>query len=54
MLEAGVPDGVFGVLHIDNETAEKVIGDPRVHAITLTGSERASDGRLVVTPATRA
>ncbi len=47
--EAGVPDGVFGVLHIDNATAEKVIGDPRVHAITLTGSERA--GRSVAATA---
>ncbi len=39
--EAGVPDGVFGVLHIDNAMAAKVIADPRVKAITLTGSERA-------------
>lgn len=38
---AGVPDGVFGVLHIDNAAAAAVIADPRVHAITLTGSERA-------------
>lgn len=47
--EAGIPDGVFGVLHIDNAIAEKVIGDPRVHAITLTGSERA--GRSVAATA---
>ena len=39
--EAGVPDGVFGVLHIDNAMAAKVIEDPRVKAVTLTGSERA-------------
>lgn len=38
---AGVPDGVFGVLHISNSDAAAVIADPRVHAITLTGSERA-------------
>lgn len=38
---AGVPGGVFGVLHIDNNSAAAVIADPRVHAITLTGSERA-------------
>ena len=38
---AGVPSGVFGVLHIDNNSAAAVIADPRVHAITLTGSERA-------------
>ncbi len=47
--DAGIPDGVFGVLHIDNAMAEKVIGDPRVHAITLTGSERA--GRSVAATA---
>lgn len=39
--EAGVPDGVFGVLHIDNRMAERVIADRRVKAVTLTGSERA-------------
>ena len=38
---AGLPDGVFGVLHIDNEQAAEVIRDPRIAAITLTGSERA-------------
>ncbi len=46
---AGVPDGVFAVLHIDNVMAEKVIADSRVHAITLTGSERA--GRSVAATA---
>ncbi|WP_297800830.1 NAD-dependent succinate-semialdehyde dehydrogenase [Arenimonas sp. GDDSR-1] len=38
---AGIPEGVFDVLHIDNQDAAAVIADPRVHAITLTGSERA-------------
>jgi succinate-semialdehyde dehydrogenase/glutarate-semialdehyde dehydrogenase len=46
---AGVPDGVLGVLHIDNELAARVIADPRVHAVTLTGSERA--GRSVAATA---
>ncbi len=46
---AGVPGGVFGVLHIDNDTAARVVADPRVHAITLTGSERA--GRSVAATA---
>jgi succinate-semialdehyde dehydrogenase/glutarate-semialdehyde dehydrogenase len=46
---AGVPQGVLGVLHIDNATAAKVIADPRVHAVTLTGSERA--GRSVASTA---
>jgi succinate-semialdehyde dehydrogenase/glutarate-semialdehyde dehydrogenase len=38
---AGIPEGVFDVLHIDNRDAAQIIADPRVHAITLTGSERA-------------
>ncbi|HEX5694337.1 MAG TPA: NAD-dependent succinate-semialdehyde dehydrogenase, partial [Arenimonas sp.] len=42
---AGVPEGVFGVLHISNEQAADVIADARVKAVTLTGSERA--GRSV-------
>jgi succinate-semialdehyde dehydrogenase / glutarate-semialdehyde dehydrogenase len=47
--KAGVPQGVFNVLHIDNATAAKVIADPRVHAVTLTGSDRA--GRAVASVA---
>jgi len=46
---AGLPAGVFGVLHIDNEQAAGVIADPRVAAVTLTGSERA--GRSVAATA---
>lgn len=46
---AGAPEGVFGVLHIDNAQAAAVIGDPRVKAVTLTGSERA--GRSVAATA---
>ena len=49
--DAGVPNGVFGVLHIDNEQAAGVIGDPRVKAVSLTGSERA--GRSVAATAGR-
>jgi succinate-semialdehyde dehydrogenase/glutarate-semialdehyde dehydrogenase len=48
---AGVPEGVFGVLHIDNAMAAEVIADARVHAVTLTGSERA--GRSVAATAGR-
>jgi succinate-semialdehyde dehydrogenase/glutarate-semialdehyde dehydrogenase len=47
--EAGVPAGVFGVLHIDNEQAAAVIADPRIKAVTLTGSEKA--GRSVAATA---
>ncbi len=39
--DAGVPGGVFGVLHIDNDQAAAVLRDRRVAAVTLTGSERA-------------
>ena len=51
LAKAGIPEGVFGVLHIDNDMAAKVIDDPRVHAITLTGSDRA--GRSVAANAGR-
>jgi succinate-semialdehyde dehydrogenase/glutarate-semialdehyde dehydrogenase len=47
--EAGLPDGVFAVLHMDNEQTAAVIGDPRIKAVTLTGSERA--GRSVAATA---
>lgn len=43
--EAGIPQGVFAALHIDNDQAASVIRDPRIAAVTLTGSERA--GRSV-------
>ncbi|RNE93825.1 NAD-dependent succinate-semialdehyde dehydrogenase [Marichromatium sp. AB32] len=39
------PEGVFQTLLIDAETAEQVVADPRVRAVSLTGSERA--GRRV-------
>lgn len=38
---AGIPEGVFDVLHIDNDQAAEVLRDRRVKAVTLTGSERA-------------
>lgn len=47
--EAGVPEGVFGVLHIDNAMAARVIADSRVRAVTLTGSDKA--GRSVASAA---
>jgi succinate-semialdehyde dehydrogenase/glutarate-semialdehyde dehydrogenase len=40
-LEAGVPTGVFTSLMIPSSMVSRVIGDPRVHAVTLTGSEPA-------------
>lgn len=47
--EAGVPEGVFATLHIDNAQTAAVIADARIKAVTLTGSERA--GRSVAATA---
>ena len=43
--EANVPRGVFRLLMLRSEQTEQVIADPRVHAVSLTGSESA--GRRV-------
>ncbi len=47
--EAGFPPGVFRALMIPASEVQKVIEDPRVHAVTLTGSEPA--GRSVAATA---
>lgn len=47
--QAGFPEGVFVNLVIDRDSAREVIEDARVHAVTLTGSERA--GRAVAAQA---
>ncbi|HHH89063.1 MAG TPA: NAD-dependent succinate-semialdehyde dehydrogenase [Aliiroseovarius sp.] len=47
--EAGFPEGVFRSLMIRASQVEKVIADPRIHAVTLTGSEPA--GRQVAASA---
>lgn len=39
--DAGAPDGVFGTLLMTNEAVDDLIGDSRIAAVTLTGSERA-------------
>ncbi len=38
---AGAQAGLFQVLLLENERVGRLIGDPRVAAVTLTGSERA-------------
>jgi succinate-semialdehyde dehydrogenase/glutarate-semialdehyde dehydrogenase len=38
---AGFPEGVFQTLLIETDQTRKLIDDPRVKAVTLTGSERA-------------
>jgi succinate-semialdehyde dehydrogenase len=39
--EAGVPDGLFTVLNVTTEAVGKVIADPRIAAVAVTGSVRA-------------
>ena len=48
---AGVPDGLFGVVHGGAEVASRAIAHPDVVAVTLTGSEGA--GRSVAEQAGR-
>ena len=47
--KAGFPRGIFRTLMISATQVEKVIADPRIHAVTLTGSEAA--GRKVAAAA---
>ncbi len=49
--DAGVPAGVFRTLLVPAATVSRLIGDPRVRAVTLTGSEPA--GRQVAQEAGR-
>ena len=39
--EAGAPEGLFATLLVSNRAADELIADPRIRAVTLTGSERA-------------
>lgn len=50
--DAGFADGAFQSLLIDTDQTEALIGDSRVRAVTLTGSERA--GSTVASVAARA
>lgn len=45
IVDAGFPPGVFRTLMIESHQVANVISDPRIHAVTLTGSEAA--GRKV-------
>ncbi len=39
--DAGFPEGVYQNIYAGNEQIEWVIADPRVHGVSVTGSERA-------------
>ncbi|WP_148573289.1 NAD-dependent succinate-semialdehyde dehydrogenase [Nocardioides caldifontis] len=41
MLEAGVPDGVYVNVFATHDQVARIIADPRVQGVSLTGSERA-------------
>ncbi len=48
---AGFPEGAFTTLLVGSDAVEKILGDPRVRAATLTGSEGA--GRSIARSAGR-
>ena len=48
---AGLPPGVFGILHADHDAVTRMIGDPRVSFVSFTGSVEA--GRAVQQSAAR-
>jgi succinate-semialdehyde dehydrogenase / glutarate-semialdehyde dehydrogenase len=50
--EAGVPEGVFQTLLIGSAAVERMIADPRIAGVTLTGSDKA--GSLVAEAAGKA
>ncbi|REJ88853.1 MAG: NAD-dependent succinate-semialdehyde dehydrogenase [Planctomycetota bacterium] len=50
-VRADFPAGVFTSLLLSSERTEKLLGDPRIRAVTLTGSERA--GKSVAAAAGR-
>ncbi|WP_312240531.1 CoA-acylating methylmalonate-semialdehyde dehydrogenase [Pantoea sp.] len=41
--EAGLPDGVFNVVHCSNEDAEQLYTDPRVQAVSFVGSSGVAE-----------
>lgn len=41
MVDAGAPDGVYVNLFADSAQITRIIGDPRVQGVSLTGSEKA-------------
>ncbi len=46
--DAGAPEGLLSNLFVSHEDAERVIADPRVRGVALTGSERAGSAVAAV------
>ncbi|MCX8963810.1 NAD-dependent succinate-semialdehyde dehydrogenase [Erwinia psidii] len=51
LAEAGVPEGLFGVVNADNDAVAAMIKDRRIAAVTLTGSVRAGAAVATLTGA---
>lgn len=47
LAEAGLPDGVFNVVHGDREAVDTLIADPRVGAISFVGSTPIAESTYV-------
>ena len=43
LTEAGLPDGVFNVVHSSNEDAEQLYKDPRIAAVSFVGSSGVAE-----------
>lgn len=43
LTEAGLPDGVFNVVHCPNDIAEQLYTDPRVQAVSFVGSSGVAE-----------
>ena len=43
--EAGLPENVFSVVYVDDETSDELIGHDKIRGVTFTGSARA--GKIV-------
>ena len=46
--EAGLPEGLFAEVRVEVERVPDLIADPRVRAVTVTGSERAGSAVAAV------
>jgi len=49
-LDAGLPEGLFGVVVVDHDTSDEIIGHDKVRGVTMTGSDGA--GRHIGAKAT--